>query len=141
LGTRAFGIYPRKFESYSIYGATVYSPGNGVILRCADGLPDLAPGQTDRTNGAGNHVVIRLDEPDANLLLAHLKNGSVLVKVGDRVSAGQPIGQVGNSGNNSEPHLHLQVQKQVTKDGKSERVPVPIRFGSRWLARNSLVIA
>ena len=141
LGSRAFGIYPRKLESYSIFGATVYSPGNGVILRCADGLADLAPSQTDRTNAAGNHVVIRLDELDVNLLLAHLRRGSVLVKVGDRVSAGQPIGQVGNSGNTSEPHLHIHAQRQVTKDGKSEWLGVPIRFGSRWLVRNSLVQA
>jgi hypothetical protein len=142
LGSRAFGIYPRKLESYSIFGATVYSPGNGVILRCADGLRDLTPSQTDRTNAAGNHVVIRLDELDVNLLLlAHLKKGSVLVKLGDRVSAGQPIAQVGNSGNTSEPHLHVHAQRQVTKDGNTEWVGVPILFGSRWLVRNSLVRA
>jgi Peptidase family M23 len=141
LGTRAFGVYPRKLESYSIYDATVYSPCNGVILRCADGLPDLAPGQTDRTNAAGNHVIIRLDGLAVNPLLAHLKNGSVLVKVGDRVSTGQPIGKVGNSGATSEPHLHIHAQKQVTTGSESEWVGVPIRFGSRWLVRNSVVRA
>ena len=86
-------------------------------------------------------MVIRLDELDVNLLLAHLKRGSVLVKIGDRVSAGQPIGHVGNSGNTSEPHLHVHAQRQVTKDGNTEWVGVPICFGSRWLVRNSLVRA
>jgi murein DD-endopeptidase MepM/ murein hydrolase activator NlpD len=135
------GFYPRKLERYSIFGTTVVSPSNGVVLRTVDGLPDLPPGQMDRTNAAGNHIVIRLDGVDVNLLLAHLKNGSVSVNIGDRVSTGQPIGKVGNSGNTTEPHLHIHAQTQVTRDGKTEWVGVPIRFGSRWLVRNSLVRA
>jgi hypothetical protein len=47
----------------------------------------------------------------------------------------------GNSGNTSEPHLHVHAQRQVIKDGNTEWVGVPIRFGSRWLVRNSLVRA
>lgn len=138
-GTRARGIFPSRLDRYAIYGATVCSPGNGVILRSVDGLADLPPGQMDRDNVAGNQVVIRLDGLDMNLLLAHLRNGSVSVKVGDRVSAGQLIGKVGNSGGTAEPHLHIHAQKQVTKGADSEWIPVPIRFNSRWLVRNSLV--
>jgi hypothetical protein len=78
---------------------------------------------------------------DVNLLLAHLQNGSVAVKIGHRISAGQLIGKVGNSGNTSEPHLHIHAQKQVTKGSGSTWAPVPIRFGSRWLVRNSVVVA
>lgn len=140
-GTRALGIFPSRLDRYAIYGATVASPGDGVILRSLDGLADMSPGQMDRDNVAGNHVVIRLDGLDANLLLAHLQNGSVSVKVGDRVSAGQLIGKVGNSGGTSEPHLHIHAQKQVATGSGSEWVPVPIRFGSRWLVRNSVVRA
>lgn len=140
-GTRALGLYPRRLDQYAIYGTAVHSPGAGLILRCIDGLPDLAPGQMDQNNVAGNHVIIRFDGLDVNLLLAHLQNGSVSVKTGDHVAAGQPIGQVGNSGNTSEPHLHVHAQRQVTKDGNTEWVGVPILFGSRWLVRNSLVRA
>jgi murein DD-endopeptidase MepM/ murein hydrolase activator NlpD len=39
--------------------------------------------------------------------LAHLQPGSVAVSVGDRVSAGQLVGKVGNSGNTMWPHLHI----------------------------------
>jgi murein DD-endopeptidase MepM/ murein hydrolase activator NlpD len=95
----------------------------------------------DRANAAGNHIVIRVNGVDIHLLLAHLKNGSVSVNIDDRVSKGQPIGKVGNSGNTTEPHLHIHAQTQVTRDGKTEWVGVPIRFGSRWLVRNSLVRA
>lgn len=140
-GTRALGIFPSRLDRYAIYGATVCSPGNGVILRTLHGLADMPPGQMDLDNVAGNHVVIRLDGLDTNLVLAHLQNGSVSVKVGDRVSASQLIGKVGNSGSTSEPHLHIHAQRQVTAGSGSEWAPVPIRFGSRWLVRNSVVRA
>ena len=40
---------------------------------------------------------------------AHLKPGSLRVKPGDKVAAGRVIGQLGSSGNSTEPHLHFQV--------------------------------
>jgi murein DD-endopeptidase MepM/ murein hydrolase activator NlpD len=106
----------------------------------ADGYPDLPPGEFRNDPVPGNHVIIRPNGIEVNILLANLQNGSVLVKTGDRVTAGQPVGKVGNSGNSREPHLHIHAQKQMVKDGKSEWVGVPIRFGSRWLVRNSLVM-
>jgi murein DD-endopeptidase MepM/ murein hydrolase activator NlpD len=42
-------------------------------------------------------------------MYAHLKQGSVRVKSGDRIVAGQVLGLLGNSGNTPEPHLHLQL--------------------------------
>lgn len=57
----------------------------------------------------GNHVVIEVEDGGRWVTLAHLRRGSVTVRPGDRVAAGQPVGQVGNSGNSSEPHVHLQV--------------------------------
>ena len=48
----------------------------------------------------------------------HLRKGSVAVKNGDRVKAGQPIGLVGLSGFTEYPHLHFQVMKQVAKGQK-----------------------
>jgi murein DD-endopeptidase MepM/ murein hydrolase activator NlpD len=43
------------------------------------------------------------------LVLAHLKQGSVTVHVGDAVRRGQPLAAVGNSGHTNEPHLHAQI--------------------------------
>ncbi|TMZ49982.1 M23 family metallopeptidase, partial [Klebsiella pneumoniae] len=50
---------------------------------------------------------------------------------GDVVREGQLLGTVGNSGNTSEPHLHIHAEK----DGEG----VPIRFGGRFLVRNNLM--
>ena|SRR5215210_2654018 len=56
----------------------------------------------------GDHVVI--DMGDGNFALyAHLKTGTVAVKVGDQVKTGEVIGHLGNTGNSDAPHLHFHV--------------------------------
>lgn len=141
LGTFALGIYPPNLDRYAAFGASICAPFNGAVQASTDGLPDLPAGRFDKSNVFGNHVVIQPDGTDVLVVLAHMQKGSVSVKTGERVTAGQAIGKVGNSGRTFEPHLHIHAQKQIKKDGKSEWVPVPIRFGSRWLVRNSLVRA
>ena len=56
----------------------------------------------------GNHVVVEHDD-GTFAAYAHLRRGSVTVGVGDRIVAGQRLAAVGNTGNTSEPHLHVQV--------------------------------
>ena len=55
----------------------------------------------------GNYVVLKCG--GCYPLLAHLRCGSVCVKVGDEVRAGDKLGEVGNSGSSIQPHLHFQV--------------------------------
>lgn len=57
---------------------------------------------------AGNYVVLRHGGEEYSQYL-HLKPGSVRVQPGDQVRRGQPIGQIGHSGNSTEPHLHFQL--------------------------------
>ena len=57
--------------------------------------------------------------------------------VGDRVRLGQPLAQVGNSGNTSEPHLHLQVQNVPTFDGADAGIRTyPILYSDTVLVRD-----
>ncbi|MBL8300725.1 MAG: M23 family metallopeptidase [Rhodanobacteraceae bacterium] len=62
----------------------------------------------DKSHAAGSHIVI--DHGNGELSsYAHLIPGSIRVKAGDTVRAGQPLGKLGHSGNSTEPHLHFQV--------------------------------
>jgi murein DD-endopeptidase MepM/ murein hydrolase activator NlpD len=56
----------------------------------------------------GNHVVLDLGD-GVYAALAHLRRGSVRVRPGDLVAAGQQLAACGNSGNSTEPHLHFQL--------------------------------
>lgn len=58
--------------------------------------------------------------------------GSIQVKKGEKVDTNRIIGRVGNSGNTSEPHLHIHAERK----GKG----VPILFNGRFLIRNDLII-
>ena len=94
-------------DSYHIFGAPLLAPASGVVTSVVDGLADQPIGSADYEQQAGNHLVIDISE-GRYLLLAHLREGSINVDVGDRVTAGQVIAQVGNSGNTTEPHVHIQ---------------------------------
>ena len=76
-----------------------------------NGLADNVIGETDTDHLAGNHIVMDIGDGHY-VMMAHLRKGSALVVSGDVVRAGQPIANCGNSGNTSQPHLHLQVQNQ-----------------------------
>lgn len=105
LGFRASGILPNDPAHYAIFGKSVISPCDGAVKAAVDGLPDLSPPITDRANPAGNHVVLACG--DLEVELAHLRMGSVVAEAGRQIRTGDPIGQVGNSGNSTEPHLHI----------------------------------
>lgn len=69
-----------------------------------------------------------MEETGTYFILAHLEKGSVNVSVGDYVEQGMLIGKVGNSGTTSEPHLHIQHQRNNPIDMKiaicAEGLPV-----------------
>lgn len=128
-GFRARGVLPRDPARYAIFGAAVASPCAGRVLAARDGLPDLPPPETDPENPAGNHVVIDCD--GLRVELAHLREGSLRVAPGQSLAAGDLIGAVGNSGNTTEPHLHVHA---VDAHGAG----VPIAFDGRAPVRNLL---
>lgn len=100
---------PARLESYFCWGRPVLAPGAGRVVAAVDGLPDQPIGSSDAARPAGNHVVVDLGQ-DEFVFLAHLRQGSVTVAPGDSVVPGQEIGRCGNSGNTSEPHLHVHLQ-------------------------------
>jgi hypothetical protein len=127
-GSRANGLLPQNLRDYAIYDADVLSPCDGAIVAAVDAFPDQTPGTMDAKNAAGNHVIVRCG--DANVTLAHLRRGSVSVHPGAKVTTGQILGHVGNSGNTSEPHLHVHAERNG--------VAVPAKFGGEWWVRNDV---
>jgi hypothetical protein len=130
FGNRAKGIAPRALGDYEIFGDTVYSPCAGSVIAVQGGRPDHAPGQSDPGHVNGNHVVLRCG--DVEILLAHMRQGSVVVSAGETVALGRAVGKVGNSGYSMEPHLHV-----GAKRGGKE---VGLVFDNRQLSVNSLVV-
>ena len=102
-----------NLEDYGCYGVPVVAPASGLIIDAHDGEPDAIPGVVSNNFEAptGNHVFIQL-ETGTYLVIAHLKPGSVSVEKGETVEEGQQIGECGNSGNTSEPHIHIHHQRQ-----------------------------
>lgn len=130
-GLRAQGLTPPELQQYAIYESTLYSPCTGEVTAAVDQYEDIAPmkSESEVAEAAGNHVIITCK--NAEVLIAHLKPNTVAVAEGEEVVTGDVIGEVGNTGNTTEPHLHIHAEK----DGEG----IPITFNGRFLKRNSLV--
>jgi murein DD-endopeptidase MepM/ murein hydrolase activator NlpD len=135
-GTRAGGIAPGDPAAYAIFGEPVLAPCTGMVALAEDGDADLSPPSVDREQMAGNHVV--LDCGGVWVLLGHLRRGSVCVGEGDTVLTGDRVGAVGNSGNTSEPHLHVHAQRPGTAEEPFGGEPLPILFDGQYVARNAV---
>ncbi|HET9234744.1 MAG TPA: M23 family metallopeptidase [Candidatus Eisenbacteria bacterium] len=136
-GTRARGLYPAEPERYAMWECEVVSPCEARVAAVVDGHPDLYPPVRDPEHPGGNHVVLEVN--GATIYLAHLKQGSICVRAGDRVRAGQILGRAGNSGSTTEPHLHLHAEEGPYRGRFSGMPAVPIRFDGRFLVRNDMV--
>src|SRR5689334_5473676 len=84
----------------------------GTIATPAGARPDQHPPKPPTIppieDTVGNHVIIKVSD-GVYLLYAHMKPGSIVVHVGQRVKVGQQIGLIGTTGNSTTPHLHFQV--------------------------------
>lgn len=89
-------------------GAVIVAVAPGVVRNIYDEVPDFViPEGPDEYESSDNFVWIEHDDGTVSTY-GHLQLGGMLVQVGDRVEAGQPIARCGSSGS-SEPHLHFRV--------------------------------
>lgn len=125
------------YEEHHGWGQPILSPFNGRVVTAVDGCPErpqsylmklwglarssllssrerrrlvsqMAGGSGDIREFAGNHLVIEsLESPDTYAFLAHARQGSLSVEVGEFVRRWQPVAEVGDSGQSSVPHLHF----------------------------------
>ena len=112
-------------ERFLAFGRPILAPAAGRVVSVHEGEADhvarrskfalvrYALTQAKRAHGgagalAGNHVIIQRDG-GGYVVLAHLRAGSIQVEEGERVAVGHELGQCGNSGNSTQPHVHVQV--------------------------------
>ncbi|MEN8857225.1 MAG: peptidoglycan DD-metalloendopeptidase family protein [Flavobacteriaceae bacterium] len=96
-------------DDYFVFGKQVIAPCDATIVEVITGVKDNIPGELNPKQLTGNTVVLKTANAEF-LLFAHFKEKSIQVKVGQQVKAGDLLGLCGNSGNSSEPHLHLSLQ-------------------------------
>jgi hypothetical protein len=110
----------------------VVAPIAGTVIAAHDGEPDVTPAEppSNPSRPLGNHVALEIDG-GTYLLLAHLQAGSVAVRESQRVDEGALLGRCGNSGNTSEPHIHVHHQRQDPRRfpvGFAEGLPLYFRL-------------
>jgi hypothetical protein len=134
-------------RSYFSYDEPVLAVSDAKVVSKRDGIAENIPGHFGKGKFAvamsydtflGNMIVLDLGDGQY-AYYGHLKPGSILVKAGDRVSRGQIIARIGDTGSSFEPHLHFEITTsnsplrgeglpyafdgytETTKDGASQK--------------------
>lgn len=138
------GAVARRPETFPGFGRPVYAVADGVVVRATGRQRDhrsrnSAPGVaylflesmvrqlasmltlTTARFLLGNHIIVDIGD-GAYAVYAHLRRGSPRVRAGERVRAGQPLAECGNSGNTSEPHLHFHLMDRA-RPGRALGLP------------------
>ena len=137
-GRRADALQPADPARYNIFGADLRAPCTGEVLAAENGLPDLRVPQMDSDNKLGNHVLLSCD--GAVIVMAHLRQGSLRVEAGEAVKTGQPLAQVGNSGQTMEPHLHIHAQRPASPgEAPISGAPLALRIDGAVPLRGDLL--
>ncbi len=107
-GHRGTDLILRNFKTMDS-GVFIYAAADGRVFEVDDGHYDRS--KIWVRGGLGNHVAI-IHKNRVCTYYGHMMKHSLLVKMGDSVKTGQPIGKVGSSGYSSYPHLHFEVRDQ-----------------------------
>jgi hypothetical protein len=107
---RLFDGDGKRVEQYYGFGEDVLAVADGTVVSIHDGMPDQTPFvfmvPQSKSDYGGNNVILEIAR-NVFAWYAHLRQGSLAVKVGDAVKAGAPIAKLGNSGPSEGPHLHF----------------------------------
>ncbi len=112
FGKRFHPVYKKaKFHK----GIDIKAPTGTHVIATSDGIIIKA----EQTDNYGMHIIIQHDKTYKSLY-AHLSQMDV--KVGEKVSKGQKIGEVGSTGRSTTPHLHYEVIKKGEKVNPEEYI-------------------
>lgn len=144
-------LRPEPAERFPGFGRLILAPVQGVVVgvhhtapdhAAFRGLPSVGYALTQRRRAAegwaelaGNHVMIEMRDGTV-VAVCHLQRSSLQVRPGLSVRVGEALGRCGNSGNSTEPHVHVQA---IDCLDVLNATAVPITFGGR-LPRNGEII-
>ncbi|WP_312395880.1 M23 family metallopeptidase, partial [Kocuria sp.] len=145
-------LRPEAPEKFIGFGQPVISPVTGTVVLLDDhaedhvayrGLSSVGYGLTQARRVAsgwaglaGNYLAVRDSRNGDYLVLCHLRQGSIRVKVGQGIHVGTTVAQFGNSGNSTEPHLHVQMADSLDF-GQAAGLPLSFPDG---LPRNGQIV-
>lgn len=146
-------LRPEAPERFPGFNRPVLSPTAGIVVAAHDGevdheayrgLPSVGYALTQRSRAnagwkalAGNHVVIQT-QPGVFVALCHFRNGSLAVTTGQGVDVGDRLARCGNSGNSTEPHVHVQA---IDRLDISRAFGLPIAFPDGMPSAGSVIDA
>jgi hypothetical protein len=116
-------------ENWWGWGEPVLAVADGEITEVVDEYPDNTPRvlpPVTLDNIGGNHVILKI-APNRYVTYAHLQHGSIKVRLHDHVHTGDTLALLGNSGNTTGAHLHMQV---TDRSSVLEAQGVPFLFRS-----------
>ncbi len=99
-------------NSYFVFGKEIISPCDAKVVKVIRGVHDNIPGELNPAQLTGNTIILETKQKEY-ILFAHMKEKSIQVEEGQIVKTGDLLGLCGNSGNTSEPHLHLSLQNII----------------------------
>lgn len=151
LDGKSFQGSENENGSYYAYGKDVFAVARGTVVAMKDGIQDNKPqlsagdtntkgikGNVEKTsaeNVSGNYVVLELGK-GLYAFYAHLRPGSIKVKMGEKVAEGQMLGQIGNSGDSKIPHLHFHI---VDRPAYFAGNAIPYTFTEFWFRPSEIV--
>lgn len=139
----------KRPEEFPSFGMPIFAPAQGVVVHVSDSSRD----HRSRTSFLallyfyvesfirdlmgtrqmfGNHIVLRLED-GSHFVFAHLRRDSARVRIGQEINTGDVIGECGNSGNSTEPHLHCQRQDIASP---ARAVGLPWSIASTGIPKN-----
>jgi murein DD-endopeptidase MepM/ murein hydrolase activator NlpD len=135
-------------QRYFAYGRPILAPADGIVVAVHDGEADHVgrrsqltlvpyalrqPARLRQGVGAiaGNYLIVKLRDSGAFVALAHLRAGSIRVAAGQEVRAGQHVAACGNSGNSTQPHVHMQIMDSPDLS-VARGVPMAFRRFREW---------
>jgi murein DD-endopeptidase MepM/ murein hydrolase activator NlpD len=137
-------IHPVTKQKKHHNGTDIWSPHEPCIIEAPyDGKVLEAKKSTAAGGGFGNYVILlhKIDGKFYTTLYAHMKDGSIKVKKGQKVEAGQMLGKMGTTGMSTGKHLHweLRLGKSHIWDANGKNYIEPIGFFKALIAKEKAI--